>query len=70
MAAETLRDHLLKHLNQLQALPAPDRLKQRYAKFRAFGHFNENGPAAMAGAEAEAASSVKAENGKPAVTNG
>jgi acetyl-CoA carboxylase carboxyl transferase subunit alpha len=45
VSAQTLRDCLLKHLEQLQALPAPDRLKQRYAKFRAFGHFTEKGPA-------------------------
>jgi len=45
VSAQTLRDCLLKHLVQLQALPAPDRLKQRYAKFRAFGHFTEKGPA-------------------------
>ena len=44
MAAQTLRAFLLKHLEQLQALPAPDRLKQRYAKFRAFGHFAEKQP--------------------------
>ena len=46
LAAQTLRDCLLKHLEQLQALPAADRLKQRYAKFRAFGHFAEKKPAA------------------------
>jgi acetyl-CoA carboxylase carboxyl transferase subunit alpha len=46
MAAQTLRNHLLKHLDQLQALPAPDRLKQRYTKFRAFGHFAEKQPVA------------------------
>jgi acetyl-CoA carboxylase carboxyl transferase subunit alpha len=45
-AAATLRDHLLKHLEQLLALPEADRLKQRYAKFRAFGHFAEKQPAA------------------------
>ena len=39
--AETLREHLLKHLEQLLAIPAPERLKQRYAKFRNFGHFLE-----------------------------
>ncbi len=46
MAAQTLRDYLLKHLEQLKALPPADRLKQRYAKFRAFGHFTEKLPAA------------------------
>jgi len=44
--AETLRDSLLKHLEQLLQLPRADRLKQRYAKFRAYGHFAENQPAA------------------------
>ena len=45
-AAQTLREHLLKHLEQLQLLSAPGRLKQRYAKFRAFGHFEEKKPEA------------------------
>ena len=44
-AAATLRDHLLKHLEQVIALPEAHRLKQRYAKFRAFGHFAEKQPA-------------------------
>jgi acetyl-CoA carboxylase carboxyl transferase subunit alpha len=44
-AAQTLQEYLLKHLVQLQALSAADRLKQRYAKFRAFGHFTEKQPA-------------------------
>jgi acetyl-CoA carboxylase carboxyl transferase subunit alpha len=46
LAAQTLQDYLLKHLKQLQALSAPDRLKQRYDKFRAFGHFVEKQPVA------------------------
>jgi len=45
-AARTLQEYLLKHLEQVQALPAADRLKQRYAKFRAFGHFSEKQSAA------------------------
>jgi acetyl-CoA carboxylase carboxyl transferase subunit alpha len=44
--AQTLQACLLKHLAQVQALPPADRLKQRYAKFRSFGHFNENQPVA------------------------
>jgi len=36
--AATLKMHLLKHLQDLQALSAPDRLRQRYAKYRAYGH--------------------------------
>jgi acetyl-CoA carboxylase carboxyl transferase subunit alpha len=43
-AALTLRDQLLRHLEQVAALPDADRLKQRYAKFRAFGHFAEKQP--------------------------
>ena len=39
--AETLKNHLLKHLAELLALPATDRLKKRYEKYRAFGHFLE-----------------------------
>ncbi len=44
--AETLRDCLLKELKDLLALSAADRLKQRYAKFRAYGHFSEKKPVA------------------------
>src|SRR5262249_22560981 len=37
--AETLRDALIRNLEQLLAMAPADRLKQRYAKFRNFGHF-------------------------------
>ena len=40
-AAVTLKTHLLKHLEEILALPVPERLKQRYEKFRAHGHFIE-----------------------------
>ncbi len=40
--AETLRDALVRHLEELLKMPAAERLKQRYAKFRGYGHFNEN----------------------------
>ncbi|MCX6913353.1 MAG: acetyl-CoA carboxylase carboxyltransferase subunit alpha [Verrucomicrobia bacterium] len=46
-AARILQEYLLKHLEQIQALPTADRLKQRYAKFRAFGHFSEKQSAAV-----------------------
>ena len=46
-AARILQAYLLKHLEQIQALPTADRLKQRYAKFRAFGHFSEKQSAAV-----------------------
>ncbi len=39
--AKILREHLLKHLEEVQSLPVAERLKQRYAKFRAHGHFVE-----------------------------
>ncbi len=40
--AELLRDKLVAHLEKLIATPAAVRLKHRYEKFRAFGHFAEN----------------------------
>lgn len=43
--AATLKTHLLKHLGELRALSGSERLKQRYAKFRAIGHFNQPQPA-------------------------
>src|SRR5436190_7599123 len=39
--AETLRDTLIRHLDELSKMGAPERLKTRYSKFRAYGHFNE-----------------------------
>lgn len=39
--AATLQENLLQELKTLQQLSAAERLKQRYAKFRAFGHFLE-----------------------------
>jgi acetyl-CoA carboxylase carboxyl transferase subunit alpha len=43
--AKTMRDSLLKQLEELQLSSVSERLKQRYAKFRAYGHFNEGQPA-------------------------
>src|SRR2546423_10946858 len=37
--AGTLREHLLRHLGELLELSSEERLKQRYEKFRAYGHF-------------------------------
>ncbi|NBR87959.1 MAG: acetyl-CoA carboxylase carboxyltransferase subunit alpha [Verrucomicrobia bacterium] len=42
--AATLQKHLLKNLAQLDALSKSERLRQRYSKFRHFGHFNETAP--------------------------
>jgi acetyl-CoA carboxylase, carboxyl transferase, alpha subunit len=39
--AANLKSHLVKNLEQLLALPKADRLKLRYEKYRAFGHFME-----------------------------
>ena len=39
--AATLKAHLLKHLDELIGLPSAERLKKRYEKFRAHGHFLE-----------------------------
>ncbi|MFM7803495.1 MAG: acetyl-CoA carboxylase carboxyltransferase subunit alpha [Verrucomicrobiota bacterium] len=39
--AATLRQGLLKHLGEVQAMSTAGRLSTRYAKFRAFGHFTE-----------------------------
>ncbi len=47
--ALTLKEVLLKHLEQLLAIPVPEMLKQRYAKFRSFGHFQEKQSAAPVG---------------------
>jgi acetyl-CoA carboxylase carboxyl transferase subunit alpha len=44
--AATLKTHLLNNLEAVSKLPTADRLKQRYAKFRAYGHFVEKQPAA------------------------
>jgi acetyl-CoA carboxylase carboxyl transferase subunit alpha len=40
-AAAKLKAHLLKHLEEILALPVAERLKRRYEKFRAHGHFHE-----------------------------
>jgi len=40
--SETLRDHLLRHLEGLLQISPEQRLKDRYKKFRGFGHFAEN----------------------------
>jgi acetyl-CoA carboxylase carboxyl transferase subunit alpha len=44
--AATLKTHLLKHLGELSKMSVEERLEDRYAKFRAFGRFNEPEPAA------------------------
>ena len=43
-SAANLQTVLLKHLTELQAMTVDERLKKRYEKFRAFGHFEEKKP--------------------------
>jgi acetyl-CoA carboxylase carboxyl transferase subunit alpha len=52
--AENLRQGLARHLAELLEMPAADRLKKRYGKYRAFGHFLEK-TAVSAGASEPAA---------------
>lgn len=46
VTAENLKQALIRALDEVTALSAEDRLKQRYEKFRAFGHFEESAVAA------------------------
>ncbi len=43
--AQNLKSHLLKHLEELLLMPVANRLKARYDKYRAYGHFLEKLPA-------------------------
>jgi acetyl-CoA carboxylase carboxyl transferase subunit alpha len=45
--AEKLGQHLLAHLKELLEMPPPDRLKARYEKYRANGHFEEKQPVVL-----------------------
>jgi len=49
--AEALKQCLLRNLEQLLQVPSSQLLKQRYGKFRAYGHFAEAAPAATQKAE-------------------
>lgn len=50
-AAAALKETVLKELEALLAMTAADRLKGRYEKFRAFGHFEEGSTAKPAAAD-------------------
>jgi len=56
--ANNLKKHLLKHLEELIKTPAADRLKARYEKYRAFGHFEENVEASTNGVVPQAGPAV------------
>jgi acetyl-CoA carboxylase carboxyl transferase subunit alpha len=55
-----LKAHLLKHLEEVLAMPVAERLKARYAKFRAHGHFTEEATDAGNMKSAKAAKAAKA----------
>jgi acetyl-CoA carboxylase carboxyl transferase subunit alpha len=40
-SAENFKIHCLRHLEEVMALPVPERLKKRYEKFRVMGHYSE-----------------------------
>ena len=42
--AETLKLYLLRHLHEVAAFTVEERLRRRYAKYRAMGRFDENRP--------------------------
>jgi acetyl-CoA carboxylase carboxyl transferase subunit alpha len=46
--AQTLKQHLLRNLEAVLQIPMRERLRQRYAKFRAHGHFLEKKAASAA----------------------
>src|SRR5258706_87747 len=53
--AANLKSHLVKHLEEVLALPIAERLKARYDKFRAHGHFVEQIESAQHGVVPQAA---------------
>jgi acetyl-CoA carboxylase carboxyl transferase subunit alpha len=44
--AANLKTHLVDQLAELEKMSVPDRMKRRYERFRAHGHFTEKQPAA------------------------
>jgi len=51
--AKNLKAHLIKHLEEILTLTVPERLKKRYQKFRAHGHFIEKADETPASKPAE-----------------
>jgi len=64
--AENLQTHLLKHLQELLKMPTADRLKQRYQKYRAYGHYVEKATMLLESVEMEKTSNGAAEMEAPA----
>jgi acetyl-CoA carboxylase carboxyl transferase subunit alpha len=54
-AAAALKQYVARHLQDLLGLPPAERLRRRYAKYRAYGQFTEGQPAAAAEGPAAAA---------------
>ena len=54
IAATNLKSHLVKNLDQLKSISASDRLKARYAKFRAYGKYKEKTEALITEAQPQA----------------
>ena len=64
--SENLQGHLLKHLEELLQMPTADRLKRRYQKYRAHGHFVEKSAMLLDSVESDKASNETAEMEAPA----
>jgi acetyl-CoA carboxylase carboxyl transferase subunit alpha len=66
-AAATLKGALIKHLVELQTMTGTERMKKRYEKFRAHGHFLEKAPTS-ADKPGQKKSSKRAAHVAPAAT--
>jgi acetyl-CoA carboxylase carboxyl transferase subunit alpha len=64
--AQNLQSHLLRHLGELIKTPVADRLKSRYEKYRAYGHFLEKLPSQAESVQTEAAVDHAPEERPPA----
>jgi acetyl-CoA carboxylase carboxyl transferase subunit alpha len=62
VTSQNLGGALLKHLDELVKMSAEERLKTRYGKYRAFGHFIEKSQQTPEPAEAEAAETPETED--------
>jgi acetyl-CoA carboxylase carboxyl transferase subunit alpha len=58
LAARTLKTHLVKNLDALKATSTSDRMKARYAKFRAYGKYKEKTEALVGDAQPQAQASA------------
>ena len=63
--AKNLQACLLKHLEELIKMPAPERSRKRYEKYRAFGHFLEKALLPAESQDGELVEKAAANNGSP-----